>query len=156
MEPRKILKTKIHHNMKCRPCCESIVYFLPQEQLISHLKELLSEVGHKVSNGCGITPLSPVSTGDNQNGSTSDTTEPMETGNAEIKPSNSLSEQTSVNQGNDAGPSESRCNEIMETDSSDDKPDIDSTAGPSHSNNSASVPDKDGTHSSSSSSEGGN
>lgn len=127
-----------------------------QEQLISHLKELLSEVGHKVSNGCGRTPLSPAPAEDVQNGSSGDVKEePMETGEAEIDPSNSLSEQTNGHQENKDGPSGSRGNEIMETDRSDSKLSIDAVAGPSCSNSTA-VHEKDDTQASSSCSEGGN
>ena len=43
------------------------ILFLSQEQLICQLKELLSEVGHKVNNGCGVTPLSLSSAQENQN-----------------------------------------------------------------------------------------
>lgn len=128
-----------------------------QEQLISHLKELLSEVGHKVSNGCGRTSPSPSPAEDAQNGSVVDVKEePMETGEAEIEPGNSLSEQTNGHQGNEDGPSGSRDNEITEMDNStDSKPSIDSIAGPSCSNSTV-VLDKDDTQACSSSSEGGN
>ena len=127
-----------------------------QEQLITNLKELLSEVGHKVSNGCGRTPLSPASAEEKQNGSVNPIKEePMETGDAEIEPSNGPSDETNGNQGNEDDPSGSRDNEIMETDRSDSKPSIHSVAGPSCSN-SAAVHDKDDTQASSSSSEGGN
>lgn len=127
-----------------------ILLFLLQEQLISQLKELLSEVGHKVSNGCGATPLSPSSAQENQNGSISDVKdEPMESADVKLEPSNS----TSDDQSYDDGPSGSRSSEIMETESSDDKPSIDSTAGPSCSNSPV-VHDKGDTPASSSTSEG--
>lgn len=128
------------------------ILFLSQGQLISQLKELLSEVGHKVSNGCGATPLSPSSAQEEQNGSISDVKdEPMES--VDVKMDSSYS--TSDDQGYDDGPSGSRSSEIMETDSSDNKPSIDSTAGPSCSNLPA-VHDKGDTLASSSTSEEGN
>lgn len=128
------------------------ILFLSQGQLISQLKELLSEVGHKVSNGCGATPSSPSSAQEEQNGSISDVKdEPMES--VDVKMDSSYS--TSDDQGYDDGPSGSRSSEIMETDSSDNKPSIDSTAGPSCSNLPA-VHDKGDTLASSSTSEEGN
>ena len=110
-----------------------ILFFLSQQQLISQLKELLSEVDHKVSNGCGVTPLTPSSAQENQNGLISVVAEePMELqGDLKMEPSSS----TSDNQDYDAGPSGSRGS--METDGPDDKPSIDSTAGPSCSNSPA-------------------
>lgn len=98
-----------------------------QEQLISQLKELLSEVGHKVNNGCGATPLSPSSAQENQNVSISDTKEePMELlEDDKMEPSNS----TSANNGYGVGPSESRSSKA--TDGSDDMQIIDCAAGPS-------------------------
>ena len=118
--------------------------------MISQLKELLSEVGHKVSNGCGATPLSPSSAQENQNGFISVVEEePMELQeDVKMEPSNSTSDQEY-----DVGPSGSRSS--METDCSDDKPSIDSSAGPSCSNSPA-VHVKCATLASSSTSEGGN
>jgi len=120
-----------------------------EEQLISQLKELLSEVGHKVSNGCGTTPLSPSSAQENQDGLISVVNEePMELqGDVKMEPSSSTSDE----QDYDVGPSGSRSS--METDSPDDKPSIDSTAGPSCSNSPA-AHDKGDTPASSSTSEG--
>ena len=127
------------------------ILFKLQEQLISQLKELLCEVGHKVSNGCGTTPLSPSSAQENQNVSISDVKEePMELHeDAKMEPSNS----TSDSQGYDIGLLGSRSS--METDGSDDKQIIDSTAGPSCSNSPA-THGKGDTPASSSTSEGGN
>lgn len=131
------------------------IYFFLQGQFISHLKELLSEVGHKISNGCGTTPLPPASVKEEQNGLISVVKEePMETGDADIEPSNIPSEESNGHQGLEDGPTESRDNETMETGSSDDKPNIDSIAGPSCSSSTV-VHDKDDTQASSSSSEGG-
>lgn len=36
------------------------MFLFSQEQFISRLKELLSEIGHRSSNGCDAKPLSPV------------------------------------------------------------------------------------------------
>lgn len=123
---------------------------MSQEQLISQLKELLSEVGHKVSNGCSTTPLSPSSAKENQNGLISVVNEePMELqGDVKMEPSSSTSDE----QDYDVGPSGSRSS--METDSPDDKPSIDSTSGPSCSNSPA-AHDKGDTPASSSTNEGG-
>jgi len=120
-----------------------------EEQLISQLKELLSEVGHKVSNGCGTTPLPPSSAQENQNGLISVVNEePMELqGDVKMEPSSSTSDE----QDYDVGPSGSRSS--METDGPDDKPSIDSTAGPSCSNSPA-AHDKGDTPASSSTNEG--
>ena len=98
-----------------------------QEQLISRLKELLSEVGHKVNNGCGATPLSPSCAQENQNVSISEMKEePMELlEDDEMEPSNS----TSADRGCGIGPSESSSR--MDTDGSDDKQITDCAAGPS-------------------------
>ena len=125
------------------------ILFKLQEQLISQLKELLSEVGHKVSNGCGTAPLSPSSAQENQNVSISDVKEePMELQeDARVEPSNS------DDQSYDVGPSGSRSS--METDGSDDKQIIDSTAGSSHSNSPA-IHGKEDTPASLSTSERGN
>ena len=125
------------------------ILFLSQEQLICQLKELLSEVGHKVSNGCGVTPLSPSSAQENQNCLISVVKEePMELLEDErIEPSSS----TSDDQGYNTGPSGSRSS--METVGSD-KPSIDSTAGPSCSNSPA-VHNKSDTMAATSTNEGG-
>lgn len=129
--------------------------FFLQEQFISHLKELLTEVGHKISNGCGTTPLTPASAEDKQNGLISEVKEePMETEDAGIEPGNIPSEESNGHQVLEDGPSGSRDNETMETGGSDVKPNIDSIAGPSCSS-SATVHDKGDTQASSSSSEGG-
>lgn len=121
--------------------------FLPQEQLISQLKELLSEVGHKVSNGCGATPSSSSSAQENQDALTSvGKEERMELeGDVRMEPSSS----TSDDQGYNVGPSGSRSS--METDGPDDKPGGDFTAGPSCSSNSPAARDKGDTRPSSSS-----
>lgn len=124
---------------------------MSQEQLINQLKELLSKVHHKVSNGCGVTPLSPSSAQENQNGLISVVTEePMELqGDPKMEPSSS----TSGDQDYDADPSGSGGS--METDGPDDKPSIDSTAGPSSSHSPA-AHEKGDILASSSTSEGGN
>ncbi|XP_067015919.1 DNA (cytosine-5)-methyltransferase 1-like [Acropora muricata] len=51
---------------------------LSEEQFIRYLKELLSEIGHRSSNGCGAKPLSPVCNKDSNNVTLN--AEPMETG----------------------------------------------------------------------------
>ena len=136
----------------CRAKFTSVVKILSlsQEQLICQLKELLSEVGHKVSNGCGVTPLSPSSAQENQNRLISAVKEePMELQeDVRIEPSSS----TSDNQGYNVGPSGSRSS--VETVGSDDKPSIDSTAEPSCSNSPA-VHNKSDTMASASTNEGG-
>lgn len=55
-----------------------LCFFFSQEQFISHLKELLSEIGHRSSNGCGAKPLSSVCNKDSNNVKLNP--EPMETG----------------------------------------------------------------------------
>lgn len=54
------------------------MFLLSQEQFISRLKELLSEIGHRSSNGCDAKPLSPVCNKDSNNVTVN--AEPMETG----------------------------------------------------------------------------
>lgn len=76
----------------------------------------------------------------------------METGDA--VPSNNLPIETNSNDGIDDGPSGSKSNEVMKTDSSDIKPNIDFTAGPSNSDSDA-VHVKVEAQAASSSSEGG-
>ena len=54
---------------------------MPQEQLIKDLKELLSGIGHRATNGCDVKPKSPVHNDDIQNGTAAAVKEePMETG----------------------------------------------------------------------------
>lgn len=124
---------------------------MSQEQLISQLKELLSKIGHKVSNGCGATPSSPSSAQENQNAAISVVKEEhMELeGDVRMEPNSSASD----DQGYNIGPSGSRSS--METDSPDDKPGDDSTARPSCSNSLAAC-DKGDIPSPSSTSEEGN
>ena len=126
------------------------IFFKLQEQLISRLKELLSEVGHKVNNGCGATPLSPSCAQENQNVSISEVKEePMELlEDDKMEPSNS----TSADHGYGVGPSESRSS--MDTDGSDDKQIMDCAAGPSFSSSPAAHGNGD-TAASSSNGEGG-
>ena len=119
-----------------------------QEQLINQLKELLSEIGHKVNNGCGATPLSPSSAQENQNVSISATKEePME-----LQEDNKMEPSTSADQGDGVGPSGARSS--MDTDGSDDKQVIDCAAGPSCSSSPA-VHGNGDTLTSSSTGEGG-
>ena len=125
------------------------IFFLKlQEQLISQLKELLSEIGHKVNNGCGATPLSPSSAQENQNVSISETKEePME-----LQEDNKMEPSTSADQGDGVGPSGRGSS--MDTDGSDDKQIIDCAAGPSCSS-SPTVHGNGDTLASSSNGEGG-
>ncbi|CAH3033865.1 unnamed protein product [Pocillopora meandrina] len=100
-----------------------------EEQLIDQLKELLSEFGHRASNGCGAVPLSPASCNDGQHSLMSSVKEdPMET--EDVASRNG----TSSNDNTDPGASGTNSNEIMQTDDSDNKPFIDSTAGASNGN----------------------
>ena len=50
-----------------------------QEQFISLLKEVLSEIGHRSSNGCDAKPSSPVVTGSKDSDDVTVAEEPMET-----------------------------------------------------------------------------
>ncbi|CAH3158367.1 unnamed protein product [Porites lobata] len=52
-----------------------------EEQLIKDLKELLSEIGHRATNGCDVKPRFPVHNDDIENGTAvAVNEEPMETG----------------------------------------------------------------------------
>lgn len=93
------------------------------------MKELLSEFGHRASNGCGAVPLSSASCNDGQHSLMSSVKEdPMET--EDVASRNG----TSSNDNTDPGASGTNSNEIMQTDDSDNKPFIDSTAGASNGN----------------------
>ena len=71
---------------------------------------------------------------DIENGTAPDVKEePMETEGEEIKDGDDSSEQRSVNDNSDDVPSGSSCHVTMETDGSDSKPSIESSAGPSSS-----------------------
>ena len=112
-----------------------IFYSLLQGQLINQLKDLLSQIGHRASNGCGAIPLSPASANEDQNGSVPALKEePMETGEAAL--SNTLLSETRSNDeaDRDAGASGTNSDEIMQTDDSDDKPMINPTTGASDGN----------------------
>lgn len=93
------------------------------------MKELLSEFGHRASNGCGAVPLSSASCNDGQHSLMSSVKEdPMET--EDVASRNG----TSSNDNTDPGASGTNSNEIVQTDDSDNKPFIDSTAGASNGN----------------------
>ena len=85
---------------------------MPQEQLIKDLKKLLSEIGHRATNGCDVKPRSPVHNDDIQNGTVvAVNEEPMETGH----------EETVVEQGNfgiNSQSTGSSRHETMDSDSS--------------------------------------
>ena len=67
--------------LSCSKECDNSKLFLPQEQLIKDLKELLSEIGHRATNGCDVKPRFPVHNDDIENGTTvAVNEEPMETG----------------------------------------------------------------------------
>lgn len=67
--------------LPCSKECDNSKLFLPQEQLIKDLKELLSEIGHRATNGCDVKPRCPVHNDDIQNGRAAAVNEePMESG----------------------------------------------------------------------------
>ena len=96
--------------LPCSKECDNSKLFLPQEQLIKDLKELLSEIGHRATNGCDVKPRSPVHNDDIQNGRAA---EPMESGyeESEVEQGN-----VGINSGNVR--SGSSCDETMVSDSS--------------------------------------
>lgn len=125
--------------LPCSKECDNSELFLPQEQLIKDLKELLSEIGHRATNGCDVKPRSPMHNDDILNGTAAAVKEePMETGHEE-----SQVEQGNVDINSGNVTSGSSRHETMDSDSSI----VETSAGES---SSAAHPIQDDTQASSS------